>query len=82
VKHAKQQISDCYEKQLATSPNLGGTVSVQFFIKPDGTVPNAAASGVDPEVSTCVAKVFKGLTFPKPNGGAGVQVIYPITFRH
>jgi len=82
VKNAKQLITNCYEKQLATSPNLGGTISVQFFIKPDGTVPNAAASGVDPEVSTCVANVVKGLTFPKPNGGAGVQVNYPITFHH
>ena len=82
VKNAKQQLTSCYEKQLATAPNLGGTVSVQFFIKPDGTVPNAAASGVDPEVSTCVANVVKGLVFPKPNGRAGVQVNYPITFHH
>lgn len=82
VKNAKQQFTNCYEKQLATAPNLGGTVSVQFFIKPDGTVPNAAANGVDPEVSTCVAKVFEGLVFPKPNGRAGVQVNYPMTFHH
>jgi hypothetical protein len=58
---------------------LAGTVQVQFFIKPDGTVASAAASGVDPAVASCVADVIKSLAFPKPNGGGGVQVNYPFT---
>ena len=38
-------------------------------------------SGVDPEVANCVADVIKGIEFPKPKGGGGVQVNYPFTFR-
>jgi outer membrane biosynthesis protein TonB len=82
VKGSVQKIKYCYEKALVASPSLKGTVQVQFFIKPDGTVASAAASGVDPDVATCVANVIRSLAFPKPNGGGGVQVNYPFTFRN
>jgi hypothetical protein len=81
VKGALRKITYCYEKALLASPTLEGTVQVQFFIKPDGTVPTAAASGVDPEVATCVGNVIKSLAFPKPKGGGGVQVNYPFTMH-
>ena len=32
-------------------------------------------------VSGCVAGVIKGIEFPKPKGGGGVQVNYPFNFR-
>jgi hypothetical protein len=44
-------------------------------------VATSNASGVDPEVSSCVAGVIKSIEFPKPKGGGGVQVNYPFTFR-
>ena len=81
VKASRQKIAYCYEKALLASPSLEGTVVVQFFIKPDGTVANAEASGLDPEVGRCVAGVIKSLVFPKPNGGGGVQVVYPFSMR-
>jgi hypothetical protein len=82
VKNAKPKIASCYETALINAPSLAGTVQVQFFIKPDGTVATADASGISPEVATCVASVVKTLVFPKPKGGGGVQVVYPFTMRN
>lgn len=65
----------------ATKSALSGTVQTQFFIAPTGRVVASNAQGVDPEVSSCVAKIIKALVFPKPSGGGGVQVNYPLTFR-
>jgi len=81
VKRNLNKIRYCYEKSLLAKPALEGTVQVQFFIAPSGSVATAAATGVDPEVSDCVAGVFKSIEFPAPKGGGGVQVNYPITFR-
>ena len=76
-----QRIQYCYEKQLLAKPNLAGTVSTEFLIKPDGTVTSATASGVDPEVASCVAAVIESIEFPKPKGGGLVRVRYPFTFH-
>jgi len=81
VKTAKQKITYCYEKTLLAKPSIHGTVQVQFFIKPDGTVANAAANGFDPDVASCVADVIESLAFPKPKSGGGVQVNYPFSFH-
>lgn len=81
IKRNIQKITYCYEKQLLAKPGLSGTVSTQFFITPNGNVATASGSGVDPEVANCVADVIKGIEFPKPKGGGGVQVNYPFTFR-
>jgi pSer/pThr/pTyr-binding forkhead associated (FHA) protein len=81
IKRNIQKITYCYEKQLLAKPGLAGTVSTQFFITPNGNVATASGSGVDPEVANCVADVIKGIEFPKPKGGGGVQVNYPFTFR-
>jgi len=81
IKRNIQKISYCYEKQLLANSKLAGTVATQFFIAPSGHVASATASGVDPDVATCVADVIKAIEFPKPKGGGGVQVNYPFTFR-
>lgn len=81
IKRNIQKITYCYEKQLLASPGLEGTVNTQFFISPNGTVTTANASGVNGEVASCVASVIKGIEFPKPKGGGGVQVNYPFNFR-
>ncbi|HET9992998.1 MAG TPA: AgmX/PglI C-terminal domain-containing protein, partial [Kofleriaceae bacterium] len=81
IKRNIQKITYCYEKQLLAKPGLSGTVSTQFFISPNGNVTVSTGSGVDPEVSSCVADVIHGIEFPKPKGGGGVQVNYPFTFR-
>ena len=76
-----QKFQYCYEKKLLVDPRATGTVSTEFFITPEGTVASAHASGVDPEVAECVADVIKQIEFPKPRGGGGVQVNYPLTFE-
>lgn len=81
IKRNIQKIQYCYEKELLAKSNLAGTVNTQFFITPNGNVASASGNGVDPEVSSCVASVIKGIEFPKPKGGGGVQVNYPFTFR-
>jgi len=81
VKTSLPKITDCYAKGLATNPALAGTVMVQFFITPNGKVTSSTATGVDPDVAICVAAVIKALEFPKPQGGGGVQVVYPFTMR-
>lgn len=75
------EIRACYEAKLASDPLLAGTVQTQFFIAPTGKVASASASGVHAEVADCIAKIIRGIEFPKPDGGGGVQVNYPFTFR-
>ncbi len=82
IKRNIQKIQYCYEKQLLAKPAIQGTVATQFVISPLGTVSKASASGVDPEVSSCVQRVISTIEFPKPKGGGSVQVNYPFTFRH
>jgi hypothetical protein len=81
IKRNVQKIQYCYEKELLSSPDIAGTVSVQFFIAPTGKVASSAASGVAPRVSSCIANVIQNIEFPKPKGGGGVQVNYPFTLR-
>lgn len=73
------ELTACYDKVLATSPGLTGTVIAQFFITPNGTVVSSSAQGVDPAVASCIADVIKQIEFTKPKGGGGVQVNF--TFR-
>ncbi|HVK78120.1 MAG TPA: AgmX/PglI C-terminal domain-containing protein [Kofleriaceae bacterium] len=80
VNRYRSRLSNCYERRLVVKPDLAGTVTVSFVIAADGTVVSAEASGVDPEVAECVAKLFRSLRFPKVTGGGMVQVRYPITF--
>jgi len=81
IKMNLTKIGYCYEKELLARPTLAGDVMVSFFITPTGSVKTAVGSGVDPTVANCVASVVGAIQFPKPNGGGGVQVNYPFTFR-
>jgi len=81
VKRNLAKITYCYEKELLVKSGLKGVVATQFFIAPSGKVTTATASGVDPNVSDCVAGVIAAIEFPKPKGGGGVQVNYPFSFR-
>lgn len=73
---------DCYEQGLAKSPDLAGRVAVRFVIGTEGAVTETALADADlPDaaVRSCVVETYKGLAFPKPEGGT-VTVIYPIVF--
>ncbi len=73
-------LTACYEPELAKQPELAGRVLMQFFIAPDGKIVQASASGLA-IVAPCIAEKIKGLAFPLPKGGGGVQVNFDVAFR-
>lgn len=81
VRRKLPQIKYCYEKQLLAKPGLSGTVLSKFQITPRGSVLGANASGIDKEVSGCVARVLSTIKFPKPKSTGLLQIHYPFTFR-
>jgi len=80
IKRNIAKITYCYEKQLLARPGLEGTVTTRFAITPNGSVLDATASGVDSEVSSCIASVIQVIEFPKPKNGT-VTCSYPFLFR-
>ncbi len=75
------RIRYCYQKELVAKPSLGGTVEVLFTITPQGVVSSSVATGVDKEVSTCIAQVVKTIEFPKAENSEPVQVHYPFQLQ-
>jgi hypothetical protein len=82
IQRNTSQIKYCYERALVRDPSLGGKVTAQFSIRPNGTVVAAKASGVDSGVASCIAAVIEKLQFPKPTGNGLVSVSYPFIFRN
>jgi tetratricopeptide (TPR) repeat protein len=80
IKRNIQKIQYCYEKELLVSPGLTGTISTRFVISANGRVAQATASGVDSAVSSCVAAVIRAIEFPRPGGGASVEISFPFGF--
>ena len=73
----------CYENGLRGHPGLAGRVSTRFVIDRSGSVASAANEGSDlPSASTvaCVVRGFGNLSFPEPEAGGSVSVVFPITF--
>lgn len=73
----------CYESGLRNNPNLQGRVQTRFTIDRTGTVRQPANGGSDlPDASVvqCVVRAFNGLSFPQPDSGDAITVVYPIMF--
>lgn len=71
----------CYENGLRNNPNLEGRVSTRFVIAHDGSVAAASNGGSDlPDaaVVSCVNRAFLGLSFPQPEGGGAVTVVFAV----
>lgn len=79
LQHAQPDITACYERVLAESPDVQGTASTIFVIGTDGAVTAAASSGVEPRLARCVDDVVARRVFPPPRGGT-VKIRYPFTF--
>ncbi len=76
-------ITDCYDRELAKSPGIGGRVVVRFEIGPDGSVRAASTKSSTlghAAVEACVVGRFLRMRFPSPAGGGAVTVSYPLTF--
>lgn len=75
----------CYEQALAKDPKLAGAVSVTFAIDKTGALKElkvTAATLSSPDVLACTTKIFASMKFPEPEGGARVDVSYPLKFAN
>jgi hypothetical protein len=61
----------CYARGLATDPSLSGKIAVSFTVDERGHVTDAEASGVDPQVSACIASQMASWRFAAPKDKAG-----------
>jgi hypothetical protein len=73
-----QSIQYCYEKRLLEQPGLKGTIQAKFTVDADAKVGASTATGVDPQVASCVAAVIKGLPFERPS--KAMEINYPFSF--
>jgi hypothetical protein len=74
------RIRVCYDTALRGNPTLQGRIAVRFVIGRNGVVGTASDGGSDmPDsgVVSCVVRSFRGLSFPRPEGGT-VTVVYPV----
>lgn len=81
IRRSLPRIRHCYERALLDQSDLSGTVTVAFSITPEGKTDDIEASGLHPDVDSCIARAFETLQFPKPKGGGSVQVTYPFIFQ-
>lgn len=84
IREQRNQLRSCYERRLQHDPDLVGRVEVTFVISDNGQVASATVAESelgDPEVEDCVVDVFRGLTFPRPEGGGIYIITYPLRFQ-
>jgi hypothetical protein len=74
------RVMECHQKALLAEPWLAGIVQTEFYILPDGTPTSVVASGLDPEVASCIARVISSIRFPH-TGGDSVHVRYPFNLN-
>jgi TonB family protein len=74
------EVKFCYERELASRPDLTGRVSVQFVINGMGGVQTAVTKDStlgSAALDACIAQAVRRWTFPQPDGGGVVIVTYP-----
>lgn len=74
-------IRQCYETLLLANPRIQGRVLAKFKVGIDGTVSDATATGVHPDLESCVTDTIRKFRFPKPDGATSVEVSYPLLFK-
>jgi hypothetical protein len=75
------QLRQCYEQGLADNPTLTGGTIVRFAVQSTGLVDQVDTLGatLPSQVRGCIERVFRGLSFPRPESGPA-HVEYPIDF--
>jgi outer membrane biosynthesis protein TonB len=78
-----KEIRYCYESATLRSPNVQGTLSLNFSVGSSGSVQaaNGGGSTGDARLQNCIVSRLKGWKFPKPKGGVTVAVSYPLFFK-
>ena len=80
----RNQIRNCYERAMISSPNLNGRLVYQWQIQPQGEVVLAVAvkdSVQSPNLKACVLDVIEKMRFPKAANGRKTTVNYPFVFQ-
>lgn len=83
IRSHMNEVKYCYEQQLTTHADLAGRISVQFAISPTGQVLTSVMQSTtmsNVQVESCVVNAVKRWSFPKPEGGGLVMVMYPFSF--
>lgn len=73
------QVRSCYEKILTTRPGVSGALGLEIVITSNGDVASATATGVAPDLESCVHQRAITWKFPKPEDGI-VKVTVSMTF--
>lgn len=81
IRRNQWKLMYCYEKRQLAKSDLAGSVSTQFTIARDGSVVARSATGLDPEVESCIERVLEAIEFPKPETGLSVEVSCPLIFH-
>jgi outer membrane biosynthesis protein TonB len=78
-----KEIRYCYESATLRSPDIQGTLSLNFSVGASGNVQaaNGGGSTGDSRLQNCIVSRLKGWKFPKPKGGVTVAVSYPLYFK-
>lgn len=84
VREHRDELGFCFAWQLHSRPELGGRLTMEFVIGPDGQVSESRV--VDDElgdetVQRCFVGVTRRMEFPAPEGGGDVTVRYPFILR-
>jgi hypothetical protein len=76
------KLQSCYDKALASTPTLSGTLVAEFTIAGDGKVSGANVSerGLNAVLASCVKSVIAAIPFAKPKTSS-VTVKYPLVFQ-
>jgi outer membrane biosynthesis protein TonB len=72
----------CYNRGLASNPDLQGAVKITAKIGPNGEVVSATPAGggsLGDEVVNCLVRRVQSATFNPPEGG-GASIVIPIPF--
>lgn len=73
-------VRECYDASLAKDPKVQGVVAVKVQLDQNGAITDVSDGGsdvTDKDLVTCVLGVFRGLTFPRPEGGV-VTAVYAV----
>lgn len=73
LKALRGQVARC-----ASAQEFSGTLKVRFRVLPTGKVGDVTIADVEPELSACIARVFKAYTFPESVNGVSVSFPFSI----
>jgi hypothetical protein len=75
----REQLTECYERRLLVDPTIAGTALVRYLITSKGAVTSLTITGVDDQVSDCIAQVVRTIEFPRSRGSTWVTS--PLEFK-